>query len=432
MPWNIPGIPFKLTAEDMGVPDYIGAMQKGFNLGASPKILAENLLAQKLSNAINSTKAKYAEQEAMQGLEAQKAQTALSQGQLGMMPLERRMKEAQLGLVPWNQRLLQSQAAQAQANAQKAQQMGNLYNFAMRGGFQQGGMPQNQGQQMPSYQEGHGMPPYAQQMQGGQQAPQTQTGQYNPQADMAAALMKMPVYHQTADGQLISVNPLSGLTSTKIGPSEREKAFTKEDVKIATNYQNAAIAGRDIQDTYNEVGNIIASPEFEQMRQHAILGKHELGWYSKFGTKEQQDMVGQFNTLTGDIIRKSAREFKGSFRVGEQGLLNSMKPNSSDTVDVAKGKIKSLSLMNQLLTQRSSLTSDLIRQGYSPNQASKLADQQIDGNKIREEIKNQLNPKKTINLKAFTEQDIIDTAQKHGISVEEVKNQLKAKGLYNG
>lgn len=64
MPFNLPGLPFSLTAEGMGVPDYQKAIRSGFDTfqkGAeainTPAKLAEALLASKLQNKINQPKA---------------------------------------------------------------------------------------------------------------------------------------------------------------------------------------------------------------------------------------------------------------------------------------------------------------------------------------------------------------------------------------
>jgi len=47
----------RLTAQDMGVPDYVGALSKGFDMGAKPAQLTEKLLGQTLQNKVNSAKA---------------------------------------------------------------------------------------------------------------------------------------------------------------------------------------------------------------------------------------------------------------------------------------------------------------------------------------------------------------------------------------
>jgi len=51
----------RLTAADMGTPDYVTALSKGLELGNKPAKLSADLLSAHLSNTINRAKAKYAE-----------------------------------------------------------------------------------------------------------------------------------------------------------------------------------------------------------------------------------------------------------------------------------------------------------------------------------------------------------------------------------
>lgn len=181
--------------------------------------------------------------------------------------------------------------------------------------------------------------------------------------------------------------------------------------------------GQTNQSTLDGLSEILSSPEFEQIRQVPLAGHHELSYYSKFGTPAQQNMVGKYYTLTGNIIKDSARDFPGAFRTGEQQLLNTMKANPSDTVDVARGKVESLSTINKLLTERSRLTSHLMKKyHWNKLEASEEADKQLNGDLIREQIHNKLNPKPT-------DEDIDYMAKKYGKSREEIKKQLKAKGI---
>jgi hypothetical protein len=178
----------------------------------------------------------------------------------------------------------------------------------------------------------------------------------------------------------------------------------KESGKIRANdikeLNDAVFNGQTKQTTFDSISNLLSSPEFEQIRQVPLAGHHELSYYSKFGTPEQQNMVGQYYTLTGNIIKDSARDFAGQFRKGEQQLLQGMKPNPSDTVDVARGKTESLAVMNKLLTERSRLTSEIMSK-YHVNklQAQEEADKQVNGDLIRQNIHEKLNPTITIRNK---------------------------------
>lgn len=175
------------------------------------------------------------------------------------------------------------------------------------------------------------------------------------------------------------------------------------------------------QATLDDISSILASPEFEQIRQVPLLGHHELSFYSKEGTPAQQNMVGRYYTDTGNVIKDSARDFAGQFRKGEQQLLQGMKPNPSDTVDTARGKLESLSYFNKMLSERSKLTSKIMSQ-YHVNklQASEAADKQINGEQIRQGIHDKLNPTVTIKNKRTGETKTISAAEARALGVPNV------------
>lgn len=184
---------------------------------------------------------------------------------------------------------------------------------------------------------------------------------------------------------------------------------------------NTVFNGETNQATLNEVSDILASPTFQKIRNTPLAGHHELSYYAKEGNKEEQHMVGQYYTLTGNLIKDASRDFAGQFRKGEQQLLNGMKPSPSDTVDTAKGKTETLSVLNKMLTERSRLTSKIMSQ-YHVNklQASEQADKLLDGDKIRKEVRDRLNPTVTIRNKTTGETKTISAEQARKLGVPNV------------
>jgi len=88
MPINLPGVPFKLSPQDMGGFDVSDALSKGFNLNKQfqearvmPRKLAEELVASQLQNKINKPKAEHAEEITLADLEHTRAGTGLSKVQ---------------------------------------------------------------------------------------------------------------------------------------------------------------------------------------------------------------------------------------------------------------------------------------------------------------------------------------------------------------
>jgi len=196
--------------------------------------------------------------------------------------------------------------------------------------------------------------------------------------------------------------------------TETGKIRAKDIDNLNTTVFNAETNG----ETLNQINDILASPEFEQIRQVPLLGHHELSYYAKAGTPEQQQMVGKYYTLTGNLVKDASRDFAGQFRKGEQQLLNGMKPNPNDTVDTAKGKSETLTILNRMLQERSRLTSKIMNQ-YHVNklEASEEADKRINGQQIRRDIHDRLNPTVTIiNRKTGDKKTVsISEARKLGV-----------------
>jgi hypothetical protein len=175
--------------------------------------------------------------------------------------------------------------------------------------------------------------------------------------------------------------------------------------------------------TLNDLNDMIASPQMREIRQLPLAGSHELSWYSKEGTPEQQQLIGRIKSQLGNVIKDSSRDFAGQFRKGEQQLLSGMKANDSDTIDTMIGKQESLTTMTQMLRDRSALTSKYMDKFHiNKLQAQDLADKQINGDAIRSKVHNKLNPKPT-------DLDINFMANKYKTTPDEIRKRLRLKGI---
>jgi len=290
----------------------------------------------------------------------------------------------------------------------------------------------NQGAQQPQQQA-----PQAQQAQQQVSSPMTSVMPTSPQPTMQPDISNLPPQEQQATqnmkpGETVTVHPLTQEPIYPEKPTFAEKLGTFKGVanegaeagkiraKNVEELNDTVFNGETNQATLDNISNIVSSPEFEQIRQVPALGNHELSYYAKFGTPAQKNMVGQYYTLSGNILKDSARDFGGQFRKGEQQLLTGMKPNPSDTVDVARGKVESLSLMNKMLTERSRLTSKIMSEHHVDKlHAMEQADKQIDGIEIRNQIHDKLNPVVTIKNKKTGEVmtvPIAEARRKYGVS----------------
>jgi len=297
------------------------------------------------------------------------------------------------------------------------------------GGF---GMPQSQNNSLSDFLVDKIKNVFSQQPQ--QQMPMQQPQQQMPSAGFnASALSPQDIAAinrmQPGDAYVIQGNqpPQPSSFAENVGSYKGIKEEGQEAGKIRANdikeLSDTVFNGETKQGTLDQITDIIRSPEFEQIRQTPILGHHELSYYAKYGTKEQQNMVGQLMTLSGNVIRDASQDFKGSFRKGEQQLLQNMKINPGDTVYAARGKMEQLSYLNRMITERARMTGTLMNQ-YHINklQAEELADKNLKGEEIRNNIHNKLNPKPT-------EEDINYMAEKYKVTPDEIRKRLKAKGI---
>jgi hypothetical protein len=278
-----------------------------------------------------------------------------------------------------------------QAIASKRQAEMQALNSIFPNGF--GGNNQNQGQapnQSPGMQQGN--PANQQQAIQQQLAQQQSTGQ-NPVQQNMNEPSASPMQGLTP----IQSSAVSKLLGFDINPEQtaRTKALGTADAKKIENLENTSLTASSRMDTINQLMDVIAKPEFQQMRQNPILGGLELKAFEKFGSPEQQKLVGDFKAQTGQIITDAAGQFKGAFRTGEQGLLNSMKPNENDSIGSMQGKVESLALMVEMIKQRSTLEAQLMRdKGLKPLQARDVADKLMNTKEMKSNIEIKMAPTK--------------------------------------
>ncbi len=324
---------------------------------------------------------------------------------------------------------MRAQISQLNAQAEQARLMQMVREQLIGGGIGSSQSGSSQGaQQIPMF-GGQGMP--SPEMGQGAPIQQPSTNMGGMDYSKAATIMQMlglgKPHVVDANGRYVAITPFGNIDTGVSGLSAKDKQLSVEDAKKISHLEEQALTGYQKQETFNELNSDLGSQAFEAMRQHPELGRHELAWFEKFGTKDQQEMIGRMRTHMGNIIKDSSRDFAGQFRVGEQALLNSMKPNESDSLNTMKGKAEALTYMNQLLTRRSELEADLMRnQGISALQARIAANKEIDPKQIKKEIKTILHPASS-KKSSFSQEDLEFTAKKHGMTVDEVRQKLEAR-----
>lgn len=178
-------------------------------------------------------------------------------------------------------------------------------------------------------------------------------------------------------------------------------------------------AALNSQVTLDSLNQGVSSPAFLSIRQIPVGQQHQLSWYSKFGTPEQQKLIGRFKADTGRIVQDGSQYFRGQFRVGEQKLLESMKVNDNDSPFVAVGKLESLNLFNRMMMERSRIAGNLQDELHLTRvKALEKANKLIDAEEIKKDIQKKLNPMVTIRNKKTGETMTISVGEamkKYGI-----------------
>ena len=367
------------------IENMLGGYEKGVKASYLQPNLAEELKKAQLEN-------KWYEPNIQSQIKLRGAQTGEAGARTGLLGEQTKGTRIENQYLPEKMR---AQIDQLNAQAQQARLMQMVREQLLGGGLGSGqGQVGQGGQSMPMF-GGEGMP--SPEMAQGAPIQQPTTNMGGMDYSKAATLMQMlglgKPHVVDANGRYVAITPFGNIDTGVSGLSARDTALAKEDAKKISELEKQALIGYQKQETFNELNQDLGSPGFEAMRQHPELGRHELAWFEKFGTKDQQEMIGRMRTHMGNIIKDSSRDFAGQFRVGEQALLNSMKPNESDSLSTMKGKAEALTYMNQLLTKRSELEAELMRtQGMSALQARIAANKEIDPKGIKKEIKTILHP----------------------------------------
>lgn len=213
--------------------------------------------------------------------------------------------------------------------------------------------------------------------QGSQIQPYNNQGSYSPSASQADQY-----------GNIQPKGTFAENTATQGRIVEGGKESGKIIAQDIKSFGDQIESGLAINDKYNTLSDLVNNPEFRTMRENIpfFQGK-QLSVLSKIGTPVQKELVGQFgsaaNELMGDIIRSfGAQKFRG-----ESDIAKNMKINEDDAFNVIIGKLQAGMLYKNLQTQRARIASDIMeREHITKAKALQRADEQIDGEKTRNDI----------------------------------------------
>jgi len=278
-------------------------------------------------------------------------------------------------------RLMAAQAGEASAKGNQAQMMANLFGVAF------GAEPPSNGNQS-SPESSNMMPPAAR---GSNQLPMQQNG-------MGASSQPpgQPSNRQQQARDMLERLGYLVPTSQEKAALEQKTAYNKElgssDVKTMGKWDDTITASHEMSPVLNNIQEISANPTFQNMYKNPeYLGK-DIDWLSRFGTPEEQKLIGDFTTNQKSIFSSMGQDFKGAFREFELNIFNKASPDIHDTLPQIQAKTNTLLALKGLVSKRLSLAQDIVRssQGQiSPSAALEIADKQINAKEVRKQIDDQ-------------------------------------------
>lgn len=162
------------------------------------------------------------------------------------------------------------------------------------------------------------------------------------------------------------------------------KTLNEKDAKTYSDMQDKAIAGIENQPDLDELAADVSNPIFEDMRKHPYLGHTELDYYKKNGTPEQQKLAANFELHSNKIIASMAKGLNTRFTNMDLAFAKEMKVSPRDSLEGARAKVESLLYLQQLGQKRLDLALEIAKDNkVKPYDAVKLADQRIEGDKVR-------------------------------------------------
>jgi hypothetical protein len=259
-----------------------------------------------------------------------------------------------------NNKLIPYKAAEMQAKANQAQMRSNLINYLLGGSS-------SQVTPLPTGSSSLSVPPVSSSSSypaGNIQQAGSSIGSKSPLAispDKAAIFADMlgfPVEHQVIDGKLVTINPLSGVTTQQIGQTPIEKS--QMDTSAAINQaagKEAISRGTDLEKSAETARNSFMI--YKQMQDLLNKNQNLTGWGPGIAVKTHSSKsgdLGAFHTLT---IQANAELAKLASQRGGVGALKWVaggKPSVFNSSDFNQGMINQT--MNNIRQEYANINKD--------------------------------------------------------------------------
>lgn len=138
----------------------------------------------------------------------------------------------------------------------------------------------------------------------------------------------------------------------------------------------------------------INAPEFMALRKDfPFYQDMQLKAFSKIGTPEQQEMIGNFIADVKSFAGATVNSFKGQSMKREFDYADQLKPNENDTVNSARGKLTALKSLKQIAEKKNDIILDLMQnQHMNLGDAVKIANKNVDIRAIDKQVKEATQP----------------------------------------
>jgi hypothetical protein len=155
----------------------------------------------------------------------------------------------------------------------------------------------------------------------------------------------------------------------QVGKTPGEAKFEEETAKSRAKYLDEAAPTLSSLSSAQENLDSITSILNTKAESINAIGRMNKPFAELFGTQEQQDILGQLQFATGNILMDAAKNIKGAFTGRDMGFVNSMKPNVNEPYYVMVAKTGAMQAFNQMAIKRLELASELVENGMSPRKA---------------------------------------------------------------
>ncbi len=209
------------------------------------------------------------------------------------------------------------------------------------------------------------------------------------------------------------------------GTKEQGKQLGKLSAKVINDIGQQQLSLSNSGANLDKLIGDLNDPKFIELRDSIpFFQSKQLKALSKIGTREQQEMIGNFIADAKSFAGSTVNSFKGQTMKREFDYADQLKPSEDDTVAVARGKITALKTLKEVAERKNDIILGLMQdQHLNLGDAVKQANKMVDLKGIDKEVRK-------LTAQPITDDDIATTARETGMTREQVIQRLRSEGRY--